>query len=278
MSIVVTVRVGEGLVVATDSASALQVLAKGQLAVGKIYNTATKLVQVKDYPIGLATWGSANFGTRSVISLVQEFEEAKLQPLDGKRRLAEKEIKVSQVAEAIRKFLVDSYTKHIPNVEAFPKEQRPSAGFVVGGYSSDGFFAEQYLFAVPEGVLKEVRPDLPDGRPDFGANWFGQTDAIVRLHFGRDDRVFHLLERVGVARQMITQFAELTKTELQYPVVFDGMPLRDAVDYADYLVSVVIGRFRHALGPPICAGPVDLAAISRGTGFRWVRRKQIEAS
>jgi len=248
----------------------------GQLAVAKIFNNATKLIQVKDYPIALATWGTGNFGTRSVISLVEEFEEEKLQPLLGKRRLDGKDVRVREVAEAIMNFLVDSYGKHIPEVAGIQQEQRPSAGFVVGGYSSDGFFADEYLFAIPEGTLKEARPNLPDGRPNFGANWFGQADAIVRLHFGRDDRVPALLERLGVEKGKIAQFAELSKTELQYPVVFDGMPLRDAIDYADYLVSVVIGRFRHTLGAPICAGPVDLAAISRSAGFMWVRRKRIE--
>jgi hypothetical protein len=84
------------------------------------------------------------------------------------------------------------------------------------------------------------------------------------------------LECLGVEKEKIAQFAELAKRELQYQIVFDAMPLRDAIDYADYLVSVVIGRFRHTLGAPICAGPVDLAAISRSAGFMWVRRKRIE--
>lgn len=264
------------MVIATDSASTLQVLSGGQVVVGKIFNNATKVKQVKDYPIGLATWGVGNFGARSVISLVEEFEEIKLEPLDGKRRLPSGEpVNVREKSETIMKFLMDAYTKHLPDASGLPPEQRPGAGFVVGGYSSDGFFAEQYAFAVPEGIVKEARPNLPTCKPDFGANWYGQTDAIIRLHFGRDERVFELLRGLGVDEKTVLQFSELTRTQLQYPILFDGMPLLDAIDFADYLVSVVIGRFRHSLGAPVCGAPVDVAAINRSDGFRWVRRKRL---
>ena len=71
MSIVVAVRVSEGLVMAADSASTLSVTGpSGQSGVAKIYNHATKLTQLKDYPTAVATWGAGNIGGRTISSLV----------------------------------------------------------------------------------------------------------------------------------------------------------------------------------------------------------------
>ena len=44
--------------------------------------------------------------------------------------------------------------------------------------------------------------------------------------------------------------------------MFDGMPLQDAVDFANYAVQLTIGRFRFAAGVPVCGGNVDIAVIT----------------
>ena len=59
---------------------------------------------------------------------------------------------------------------------------------------------------------------------------------------------------------------------IQYPVSFDGMPIQEAIDYAEYLVKTVIGRFRFTLGPELCGGDVDIAVVTP-QAFTWVQRK-----
>jgi hypothetical protein len=140
---------------------------------------------------------------------------------------------------------------------------------LVSGYSSGQFFPEQWLFSIPGSTKPEtIRPDV-DGKPSFGANWYGLSDAIVRLHHGRDDQlIVKLAEHFKVSKEEIM---ELTK-ELQYPVYFNGMPLQDAIDYATYLVNVAIGRFRFVIGAPLCGGEIDVAVITPNQ-FTWVNRK-----
>jgi hypothetical protein len=50
------------------------------------------------------------------------------------------------------------------------------------------------------------------------------------------------------------------------------MPLQDAIDYAVYLVNVVIGRFRFTVGPAVCGGDIDVAVVTPDA-FTWIRRK-----
>ena len=150
-----------------------------------------------------------------------------------------------------------------------PLKDRPSLGMLISGYSSGKFFPEQWLFNLPNSnELEEIRPDV-EGKPDFGANWFGLTDAIIRLHHGRDDRLIQLIEnRCKINKEEII---ELTK-ELEFPVTFNGMPLQDAIDYAEYLVNVVIGRYRFVIGAPLCGGEIDVAIITPNQ-FKWIKKK-----
>ena len=74
MSICVSVRVGEGLVLAADSTSTIEgAVGGGPPGVLKTYDHASKLCQLKDYPIGVASWGLGSVSTRAIASLVAEF-------------------------------------------------------------------------------------------------------------------------------------------------------------------------------------------------------------
>jgi hypothetical protein len=50
------------------------------------------------------------------------------------------------------------------------------------------------------------------------------------------------------------------------------MPLQDAIDFAEYAVEVVVGRFRFGHGPPLCGGDTDIAVVTPGN-FEWAKRK-----
>ena len=276
MSIVATLKVGEGLVLAADSAAVIQTLGQ-QVGVANVYYNATKLFRLRDYPLGILTWGASTVGIRSMASLVGEFEHGR--PAIGPDHLNPlTEIQVEREAEALQTFLMQTYEQAIPNFREIPENVRPATGFCLGGYSTGQFSSELYAFTIPEGGLRNLRPDSPDGHPDFGANWFGLTDAIIRFHHGRDDRLQGILQRVGVADAQATQVMEIFRGEIQYPIDFNGMPLQDAVAYTVFIISLVIARFRFVLGAPLCGGPIDVATITWKEGFQWVQRKQVIAT
>jgi hypothetical protein len=75
MTVCVSVKVSEGLVLAADSTAAIEgKIGDGPPGILKTYDHMRKLAHVKDYPIGTLTWGTAHIGTRTVDSLIREFE------------------------------------------------------------------------------------------------------------------------------------------------------------------------------------------------------------
>lgn len=287
MTICVSVKVSEGLVLAADSAAAIQGAVQdptGKSSVGilKTYDHVRKLTHIKDYPIGTLTWGTALIGARSVESLIKEYEYS-LQSLgEEDEKIRERRMRgeaksderprysVRDIAAGLLEHVKRAYEAEFAGQ---PADRQPLLGVLVSGYSSGEFFPEQWLIELP--VLSELKPIRPNAnnKPDFGANWFGLTDAIIRLHWGRDDQAIALL-----AEHFKTQPDEIHRLleRLQYPVFFNGMPLQDAIDYAIYLVNVVVGRFRFVVGAPLCGGEIDVAVIAPNT-FTWVQRKSWKA-
>lgn len=114
MSIVVAVRVGDGLVMAADSASTLAATdpTGKELGVAKVFNNATKLLQLRDYPIAVASWGAGTIGARTISSLVEEFANSR--PSIGRGDLDPKKLSVEAEAEALQKSLLDFYKHTYP--------------------------------------------------------------------------------------------------------------------------------------------------------------------
>jgi len=265
MTICVSVRTPEGLILAADSMVTLEGVIntpKGQqTGVLQTFEFANKLTRIKDYPIGVMTWGIASISDRSIPSLIMEWEH------DYPSLKDNASFTVKDVADALHKFIEERYDKVYP-----ASAKRPQLGLFIGGYSQGQFFSDQYKCALPkESTWKEVRPNKPDGSQSFGANWFGQIDTLSRLIHGYDRAGIDELVKRGVDKTIVQKWINDRVSEL--PLVFDGMPLQDAVDFANYAIQLTIGRFRFAIGVPVCGGNVDIAVITPNA-FQWAQRKQ----
>ena len=76
MTICVSVKVRDGIVLGTDSMTQIiGQLPDGNLAPVKNYSNARKLFKIGDLPIGIMTYGVGNVGPRSIQSLVLEFSK-----------------------------------------------------------------------------------------------------------------------------------------------------------------------------------------------------------
>lgn len=271
MTICVTVKVPEGLIFASDSVVTLTqtTVVNNQPTVLTIqdFKFANKLTQVKDYPIGVMSWGLASLSERTIHSLIMEFE------LTYPNESQNPNHKVEIVANDLILFVKQRYDKVYQTAEGqkIPPEQR-ILGLVIGGFSSNTFFAEQYVYEFPKSdKLIIARPDLPDGNPNFGANWYGLTDALIRLIKGYDLASLEKLISRGANKDIVQKWMDDNVSEL--PLVFNGMPLQDAIDFAEYCVQVVIGRYRFSPGSALCGGDIDIAVI-RPNSFKWSKHKQ----
>jgi hypothetical protein len=276
MSVAIVVKVSEGLVLGADSAATISGRILGpqgpQEGVLKTFYNAKKLMQVGDLPIGVLTWGIGQLGMRTLESLVREWEHDQhwqsYEEYRSHHSQDESNIEVRGCAVSLHDHLQRVYSE-IPEFRELPPERRPGLGVVVAGYSENAFFPDIWRFAIPfDQEVQNARPDR-DGHPDFGASWFGATDAIIRLHWGRAEEVMRILsERFGIAEEDIKAALE----PLQYQVPFGVMPLQDAIEYAYYMINVTIGRYRFVIGPELCGGEVDVAAITQGK-FVWISQK-----
>lgn len=287
MTICVSVKVSEGLVLAADSTASIQGVLQDQkgnqnIGILKTYDNAQKLSHLKDYPIGTLAWGLSQIGSRSVASLIKEYEYSLPSLVEENQKLHEQRMRgeivntnsyqysVKDISARLFEHMKESYEAEFSKI---PLENRPPIGILVSGFSSNNFFPDQWLLDFPAAKeISELRPNV-NGKPSFGANWFGLTDAIIRLHWGRDDQIIDLIaNHFKVSVDEVKSVAD----KLQYPVAFEGMPLQDAIDYTVYLVNVAIGRFRFVVGAPLCGGEIDVAVIAPNS-FTWVKRKSWKA-
>ncbi len=269
MTIVVAVKVNDGLVLAADSTVSVHGGPTGQPpGILKTYDYGRKLSHIKDYPIGTLSWGVSLLGSRTIESIISEYEFGLPAVRDG----TAKGFTVRAIADQLRDFLRERYEAQYG---PFTPGQQPSLGVLVSGYSDGAYFPEQYWFEFP--AMPDVqnrRPDGENGEPNLGVDWFGLTDAISRLIKGADHRLAQVLsERLQVSPDEAWQ----TLAQFEYPIAFEGMPLQDAIDLAVYLVELTIGRYRFAVGAPLCGGEVDVAVITP-RGFTWVYRKDWRAA
>lgn len=268
MSIVLVVKVSEGLVLAADSASTLHGRVQRpqgvQAHILKTYYNARKLLQIGNFPIGVLTWGQAYVGPRTVESHIREWEHnRKWQSREQYKEEYDNPFAVRDAAQGLLTHLRQACE------EVYGDDQHPVLGVLVAGYSEGEFFPDVWRFILPvDDEVVNQRPDV-EGKPDFGASWFGVTEPIVRLHFGRDEAAIKSIsETFNIPENDIRE----TLRPLQYKIPFAMMPLQDAIEYANYMLNVVIGRYRFVVGPELCGGEIDIAAITQRE-FTWVSRK-----
>ena len=276
MTIAVSLKVNDGLVLAADSATTL--VGQGpqpddEPQVFNVYNNANKIFNLrKGLPIGAITFGAGSIGRASISTLVKDlrrrFTGDDQSHLDW--TIAPASYSIADVAERFRQFMFEEHYR-----ENFSPPNEPALGFVVAGYSSDGVYGEEYSVQTPAagGVCEEIKP-VREG-DECGISWSGQPEAISRLVEGVSPGMLRVLkENLGVPDEQVSTIldvmkGQLTVTDMTQP----AMPIQDAVDLAEFLVNVTINYVRFCNGAPTVGGPIEVAAITKHEGFKWVRRK-----
>lgn len=290
------------MVLAADSTSSF--FLDGTLA--QSYHHARKLLQLENYPVGLLTYGLGAVAGRNLESLLAEFERT----LPGYSTSPNYTIR--ELADRLHTFIAAKYDAVFPppaaavqgdgaeagdadgtgdgaNPPVAPEQPtetttapdeppapapdtRPALGIVIGGYSSGEFFPDEFEMRLPHFGVEEVWPDVSGGER-YGVRWWGQTGPVERLYLGCDYYGFvdWCIENGLTIDDAIAHYGKL-RDKIMWPIIYEGMPLQDAIDLAVYLVNVTIGHSRFAVGPPVCGGHIDVATVT-SRGFRWIRRK-----
>ena len=78
---------------------------------------------------------------------------------------------------------------------------------------------------------------------------------------------------VGVASADLTAAISLIQTEVAEFLVEAPMPIQDAADLAEFLVYSTCMYTRFKRGAATVGGPIEVAAITKHEGFKWIKRK-----
>jgi hypothetical protein len=151
-------------------------------------------------------------------------------------------------------------------------------GFLLGGYSSGEPLGESWSIEMTNGVAGtpvELRK-----KDDPGISWGGQGEVLSRIVQGYSPSLFQILAQTGRGPQggpmtpgQLMQTLGPALTSLQAPIVFAPMPIQDAIDLARFLVHSAVMFSRFTPGPQMVGGMVEIAAITKHEGFKWISRK-----
>jgi hypothetical protein len=274
VTIAVSLKVNEGLVFAADSASTLLVGKGRSIGVHRVYNHANKITNLrKGSPIGFMSWDLGSIGPASISTLAKDLRRrlSGRDPAYPKWELDRQKYTIEEVAERTKTFFFTERYK--PFYKG--RGPKPGLGILVGGYSAGAELAEEYRIDIANG--KCTGPDQL--QTSYGVTWDGQRDALSRLILGISTRLPRvLIDRLGVPEAEVPPVLQVLREALQVELVAAYMPLQDAIDLATYLVEVSVGFTRFNPGPDTVGGPIEVAAISKHEGFKWIRRKHFFTS
>lgn len=260
MSIVVSVKVYDGVVLGADSMTSLVSKdEKGNMRFVKAYSHAKKLFQVKGLPAGILTYGFGNIGRRSVESYITDF-------LTESELGQHKTWHIRSISNGLLDFLRKAYSEAYKTI---PEKDWPQLGVYVSGYSSKSPLPEEWEFVIPKG--KEAKEARATDR--FGANWRGVTLPFARLYTGVDPRVYGRLRERRIPEETLETLKEVHES-VTSPIVFDGMPIQDAIEFARFILATTVGIAKFEMGQATCGGPLDIALIRRTQPyFTWIQTK-----
>ncbi len=276
MTIAISLKVNDGLVLAADSASTLIAQTPGGPEVVQVFNHANKVLNLrKGLPIGLIMWGAGAIGRAAISTLIKDLrlrftgaDSRHAGREHGDWRIEPEAYSIAEVAKLVRRFVFEEH--YLRAFEGWP--QKPPLGLIVAGYSSGGDLAEEYRIEISDegecGEPVEVRP-----REQCGATWNGQPEAISRLVLGYSPGLGDVLVELGVKPERIPGVMEVITRSLRAQIIYDAMPIQDAIDLAEFLADLSARFSRYTPGAVTVGGPIEIAAITKHEGFKWIQRK-----
>lgn len=80
---------------------------------------------------------------------------------------------------------------------------------------------------------------------------------------------------VSGAMQVVQKLWELSQQDHTQRTNYEIFSLQDAIDYADFLIKTTASYQRFALMIPNVGGQVDIALVTPYRGFAWIRQKKL---
>ena len=260
MTLVVSLRVPDGVILAADSlqTSQVQIAINPQIVLDSAGNAATdpagKPVTISMQPISIPTSTSAF--AQKLFSFKEKFGIAIFGQAILNGRTIYNHIKnlenktqngISSVSE-VGKILENYFTKELDK-QLKETGQALQPGQFVMGFQVVGFESEDDIFGHTIEVQIGAQPKCT------------QIDGIGCTVSGDTLLVSQLFEIAKIHPQMGTNYASFS--------------LKDAIDYAEFLINTTASYQRFANMIPTVGGAVDIALITNYSNFKWIKSKEL---
>ena len=143
-------------------------------------------------------------------------------------------LRIFEIEEVSKK---DTVTDVAKKLQAYTFKHFPHVNFFVCGYDGD----EPFVYDVSR-ELKRI--NMENGNLRYASSWSGEQLAITKL----------------------------LNSQPPTPINHNLMPLKDAVDFADFLIDVTIKLQRFEMKPKTCGGDIDVLVLTKDDAF-WYRHK-----
>jgi hypothetical protein len=270
MTVCVGIAVNDCLVFAADSASSL-VSTDPETHVTTILNVyqhGDKVFNLRrGLPICAMTCGMGNIGIASISTLAKDLR-SRFNSTDAEWKIDPANYTIEEVARKAKRFLFDERFQALdpkPGGDA-------SFEFWIGGYSSNHAAGHQvWKIEISGGACGDPITVISAGGYGFFVG--GQPGPVNRLIIGFDDALVSALPGMGVLPENLPAVITELRARTEVQLVSQTMPVRDAIDLADFLVDTTKRFFRFLPGADIVGGDTDIAVVTRYEGFKWIKRK-----
>ena len=143
-------------------------------------------------------------------------------------------LRIFEIEEVSKK---DTVTDVAKKLQAYAYKHFPHVNFFVCGYDED----EPFVYDVGK-ELKRI--NMENGNIRYASSWSGEQYAITKL----------------------------LNSQPPTPINHNLMPLKDAVDFAEFLIDVTIKLQRFETKPKTCGGDIDILVLTKDEAF-WHRHK-----
>ena len=243
MTLIVTVYVPEGIVMASDSRQFVTL--SGKTSEGKDFKIQTinsdavsKTYLLESHRVGISTFGESLLAGTPIASHIKKF--------------AEEELTTSDDVVSIPKKLVNYFRKSFPDI---------NLGFHVAGYKKEGKASIPHVYLCHVGKnLVERKNIKPNGSIAYGATWSGEIDVITSI-------INPVIIKDEKGEQKIVRSVA--------PIIWDAMPLQDAIDFSIYAIRTTIDTMRFQARPKTVGGAIDILILTPDY-VRWIQRKELK--
>jgi hypothetical protein len=251
MTIAIGVACPEGLVLAADSRSSLLSANKFRIAT----DYAQKVFEIGDR-FAAVTFGWSTVEGKTIAGNVKEIAAQTVFPDD-----------IDAAAQALRDAMKSRVDAHIA-AGLDPAPPHDTLGFIMAGFDANGVGHLKRIWLPSGTIIDGSSTAIP------GAQWDGETDAIVRLVWGWD------LLRVDASRWAKRNRERLE--EVAYNIPVGWFALQDAIDFAAFVVRTTIDTQRFIDGTvkdpgssPTCGGPLQIATVTAHGRVEWVQQTKL---